>query len=179
MNQLTQSMTMKACVQTKYGPTEVLAIQEVEKPTPKDHEVLIKVKAISLNPAEWHIMRGSIWMIRLVAGFTKPRNPVMGADISGVVEAVGKKIKTYQIGDPVLGRNFIGGLAEYACLEESKSALIPSGVSFETAATIPLASVTALIALRDKGKIASGQSVLINGAFRGHWNFCCTTGQVF
>jgi NADPH:quinone reductase-like Zn-dependent oxidoreductase len=163
---------MKAFVYHQYGePEAVLSLEEISKPVPKDHEVLVRVKALSLNPAELHLMRASIWMVRVGYGFTKPRNKLLGADVAGVVEAVGKKVQSLKIGDKVLGRNFSGALSEYACLEEDKATLMPDMLSFEEAAAIPLASITALVALCKEGNVQPGEKVLINGASGGIGTF--------
>lgn len=163
---------MKAFVYHQYGePEEVLTPDEIEKPVPKDHEVLVRVKALSLNPAELHLMRASIWMVRFGYGLTKPRNKLLGADVAGVVEAVGKKVNSLKVGDKVLGRNFSGALAEYACLEEGKATIMPDMLSWEEAAAIPLASITAFVALCKEGTVQPGEKVLINGASGGIGTF--------
>jgi NADPH:quinone reductase-like Zn-dependent oxidoreductase len=170
---------MKAYTYQKYGSPEVLELKEVFKPTPKDNEIQIKVEAISLNPAEWHQLRGAIWLIRLSNGLLKPGKPVLGADIAGRVEAVGKKVRSFQVGDRVFGRNTEGGFAEFACLEENQAALIPEKVSYKTAAASPLATITALIGMRDKGNIQAGQKVLINGASGGIGSFAVQLAKYF
>ncbi|MBX2873384.1 MAG: NAD(P)-dependent alcohol dehydrogenase [Saprospiraceae bacterium] len=171
---------MKAFVYRKYGhPKEVLKMEEWPKPTPKGNEVLIKANAWSLNPSEWHRIKASIWMLRLSNGLRAPKDPILGADIAGVVVEVGREVRSFQVGDRVVGRNYLGGLAEYACLEEDKTARIPAEISFEQAAAIPLASITALIALRDKGVIRAGQSVLINGASGGIGTFAVQLARYF
>ncbi len=171
---------MKAFAYRKYGtPTDVLSLEEYPKPVPKENEVLIKVNAWSLNPAEWHRLRASIWMLRLSNGLWAPKQPILGADVAGVVVAVGGKVCSFKVGDRVMGRNFSVGLAEYACLAEGKTALIPEAISFEEAATIPLAATTALIALRDKGQIQTGQRVLINGASGGIGTFAVQLAKHF
>lgn len=170
---------MKAFIYQKYGSPDLLELKEVFKPVPKDEEILIEVEAISLNPAEWHQLRGSIWLIRLSNGLLKPRKPILGADIAGIVEAVGKNVTSFKVGDRVFGRNTEGGLAEYACLAENQAALIPDDLSFESAAATPLAAITALIGLKDKGKIQSGQHVLINGASGGIGTFAVQLAKYF
>ena len=161
------SKQMKAFTNRRYGNPEVLQLEEVPIPQPKPKEVKVKVKALSLNPAEWHIMRATIWMIRLQMGLFRPKNPVLGADLAGTVESVGAEVTAFQPGDYVMGRTDKGGIAEYACLEENKAARLPDSISAEAAAATPLAAITALIGLRDKGQIKAGQKVLINGASGG------------
>jgi NADPH:quinone reductase-like Zn-dependent oxidoreductase len=161
---------MKAIVCPKYGSPDVLELREVEKPTPGDGEVLLKVHAAALNAADWHIMRADPFLVRLAFGFRKPKYSILGADVAGRVEAVGKNVTQFKPGDEVFGDLFESGLgayAEYACARENGLVLKPSNVTFEQAAAIPLAAVTALQALRDGGKIKSGQKVLINGASGG------------
>ena len=164
---------MKAVVYTKYGPPDVLQLKEVEKPIPKDDEVLVKVHSASVNPLEWHYMRGKPLFMRLMgAGLLKPKNKILGVDIAGRIEAVGKNVKQFQPGDEVFGGgNSGGGFAEYVCVSGIKLALKPASTTFEEAAAIPIAAVTALQGLRDKGQIQSGQKVLINGASGGVGTF--------
>jgi NADPH:quinone reductase-like Zn-dependent oxidoreductase len=166
---------MKAIVYTKYGPPEVLQLKEVDKPAPRDDEVLVKVQAASLNAAEWRIVRGKPLMLRLaVGGLLKPKHPIPGAAIAGRVEAVGKSVTQFQPGDEVFGDISgcgWGGFAEYVCASEAALALKPANMTFEQAAAVPLAAVTALQGLRDKGQIQPGQKVLINGASGGVGTF--------
>jgi NADPH:quinone reductase-like Zn-dependent oxidoreductase len=159
---------MKAFVYHKYGlPKEVLSLQEVAQPQPKDDEVLINVAALSLNPAEGHLLSASIWMVRLTTGLWKPKNPIPGADLAGTVVAVGEKVKSFKVGDRVFGRTNTGGLSELACLSEKSAALIPAPLTFENAAALPLVSATALTALHHKRRLQVGERVLINGASGG------------
>jgi len=165
---------MKAIVYTKYGPPVVLQLKEIEKPTPKDDQVLVKVHAASVNALDWHFLRGSPFLVRLQYGLLKPKNRILGYDIAGRVEAVGKNVTRFQPGDEVFGGlGFgLGGFAEYACIaEDAFVALKPSGTSFEEAAAVPGAAVAALIGLRDRGQIQSEQKVLINGAAGGVGTF--------
>ncbi len=165
---------MKAIVFTQYGSPDILQLKDVEKPTPGDDEVLVKVFAASANPADWHTMRGEPFIARLVNGLLKPKNPRLGADIAGRVEAVGKNVKEFHVGDDVFGElslNELGSFAEYVCALEETFALKPVKLTFEQAAAIPLAAFTALQGLRDKGQIKSGQRVLINGASGGVGTF--------
>ena len=164
-------MTMKAIVCTKYGSPEVLQLKEVEKPCPQDDEVLIRILAASVNARDWRFMRANPFFIRLtVGGFLKPKNPILGVDAAGQVEAVGGNVKQYQPGDEVFGYfSRYGGrtFAEYVCAGEDEITLKPANLTFEQAAAVPLAAITALQALRDKGNIQPGQKVLINGASGG------------
>jgi NADPH:quinone reductase-like Zn-dependent oxidoreductase len=161
---------MKAIIFPKYGSPDVLQLTEVEKPTPKDSQVLVKVHAASANPLDWHRMRGEPFIARLGEGFLKPKDPKLGADIAGRVEAVGSNVTEFQPGDEVFGV-CAGSFAEYALAGESKLALKPANLSFEAAAAVPVAAFTALQGLRDKGQIQAGQRVLINGASGGVGTF--------
>lgn len=161
---------MKAIVYTKYGSPDVLQLKEVEKPTPMDDEVLIKVHATAANYADWALLTGKPFLIRLSSGLSKPKNTILGADVAGRVEAVGRNVKQFQLGDEVFGdisASGWGGFAEYVCASENALVLKPSNISFEEAAAVPLAGVTALQCLRDKAKVQAGQKVLINGASGG------------
>lgn len=162
---------MKAIVFEKYGPPEVLQMREVARPTPGERDVLIRVRAVSLNAADWRMMRADPFLARLYSGLFRPRRiTTLGADVAGVVEAVGSQISRFKPGDEVFGDVFasdFGGLAEYKCAGEDELILKPQSVSFEEAAALPLAGMTALHALRDAAKVQSGQQVLINGASGG------------
>jgi NADPH:quinone reductase-like Zn-dependent oxidoreductase len=166
---------MKAAVYSRFGPPDVLHLEEVETPTPGDQEVLVKVHAASLNRADGHLLAGNSFLIRLMmAGLFRPRNRILGADIAGTVEAVGKKVKRFKQGDAVFGdlsRSGWGGFAEYACVAEGALAPMPARLSFEQAAAAPLAGVAALQGLRNKGRIRSGHKVLVNGASGGVGSF--------
>ena len=158
---------MKAIVYTQYGPPEVLQLKEVEKPTPKDHQVLVKVHAASVNALDWRPFTMPSLVIRLMSGGrSKPKDPAFGVDVAGTVEAVGKEVMEFQPGDEVFGVA-PGSFAEYAANDASKFAYKPANVSFEAAAAVPVAAFTALQGLRDKGKILPGQKVLIDGASGG------------
>ncbi|HSW55572.1 MAG TPA: NAD(P)-dependent alcohol dehydrogenase [Ignavibacteriaceae bacterium] len=171
---------MKAIIYTKYGPPEVLQLKEVERPVPKDNEVLVKVIAASANPADWHMIRGEPKFARLAFGLTKPKNIIPGIDIAGKVEAVGKNAKEFQPGDEVFGDCGWGGaFAEYVCVTENRLVLKPVNNSFEEAATVSVAGITALQSLHDKGKIQSGQNVLINGASGGVGTFAVQLAKYF
>ena len=159
---------MKAIVYTEYGTPDVLQLKEVEKPVPKDNEVLVEVKAVSVNAYDWHLLTADIFPMRLIGvGLFIPKNTILGADIAGRVEAVGRNVKQFQPGDEVFGEIGHGGFAEYACAPESRLALKPANLSFEEAAAVPMAALTALQGLRDVGQIRPGQKVLINGASGG------------
>jgi NADPH:quinone reductase-like Zn-dependent oxidoreductase len=166
---------MKAIVYTKYGSPDVLQLKDVEKPTPKEDEVLVKVAAASVNALDWHLLTADIFLVRLMGGgLLKPKNTRLGADIAGRVEAVGRNIKQFQPGDEVFGDVAPwdgGGFAEYVSVPERAFALKPANLSFEGAAAVPVAAITALQGLRDQGKIQPGQKVLINGASGGVGTF--------
>ncbi|MBA3531503.1 MAG: NAD(P)-dependent alcohol dehydrogenase [Ardenticatenales bacterium] len=173
---------MKAIVYHTYGSPDVLQLQEVEKPTPKDNEVLIKVQAASVNAADWHLMRADPFLVRLEMGLLKPKNQILGADIAGWVEAVGSDVKEFQPGDAVFGDLSAcgrGGFAEYVCAPEEALVLKPANLTFEEAAAVPLAAVTALQGVRDKGQIQAGQKVLINGASGGVGTFAVQIAKWF
>jgi len=158
---------MRAIVCGEYGPPEaVLRCEDVEKPTPGDHEVLIKVRAAAVNPLDSHLMKGKPYGARLMLGLTRPRTTRPGRDVAGQVEEVGPKVTRFKPGDEVFGV-CRGAFAEYACASEVKLVKKPPSVTFEQAASAPIAGVTALQGLRDKGHLQPGQSVLINGAAGG------------
>jgi NADPH:quinone reductase-like Zn-dependent oxidoreductase len=161
---------MKAVVYEQYGSPEVLELREIEKPIPKNDEVLIQVVAASVTPLDWHFLTGKPYVARLMAGLFKPKYQVLGVDLAGRVEAVGSNFKMFQPGDEVFGLSFISGaFAEYLCAPESDIQIVkkPENISFEHAAAIPSVGYTALVCLRDLGEIESGQEVLINGASGG------------
>lgn len=166
---------MKAIVYHEYGSPEVLKLEEVAKPTPTDNEVLIKVHAASVNAADWHLLTADIFLVRLMGmGLFKPKNTILGADIAGRVEAVGKNVKQFRPVDEVFGDIAgcgFGGLAEYVAVPEEVLVSKPSGLTFEQAAAVPMAAVTALQGLRDQGQLKPGQKVLINGASGGVGTF--------
>jgi NADPH:quinone reductase-like Zn-dependent oxidoreductase len=161
---------VKAIVYREYGPPDVLRCEEIEKPAPGDSEVLLQVRAAALNPYDWHFMRGEPYAIRLMAGIGKPKNKRLGADVAGIVETAGRSVTQFKPGDAVYGL-CQGAFGEYVCTAESKLVKKPDGMTFEQAASIPIAGLTALQSLRDKGKIQPGQSVLINGASGGVGTF--------
>ncbi len=169
---------MKAIVFAKYGSPDVLQLKEVEKPVPQDNEVLIKIHASSINPFDWRTMRAKPFFIRLKEGLLKPKNKRLGADFSGQIEAVGRKAKQFQPGDKVFGI-CSGAFAEYVCVPEDEIALKPAGATFEEAAALPIAAITALQGLRDKGQLQPGQQVLINGASGGVGTFAVQIAKSF
>ena len=152
---------MKAIVRTKYGPPDVLQLKEVEKPTPKEDEVLVKVHAASVNAYDWHLLTADIFLVRLMGGgLLKPKNTSLGADIAGRVEAVGRNVKQFQPGDEVFGDISAcgnGGFAEYVAAPESALALKPANLSFEEAAAVPMAALTALQGLRERANSAGAK----------------------
>lgn len=170
---------MKAIVFEKYGAPDVLELKEIEKPTPKDDEVLVKIQAAAANPLDWHLMRGAPFIARLGNGLMKPKSNLLGADMAGLVEAVGSSVKEFQPGDAVFGDIFPGGFAEYVCATEDKLALKPANLSFEEAASVPVAAFTALQGLRDTGHIQAGQKVLVNGASGGVGTFAVQIAKAF
>jgi len=163
---------MKAIVYHKYGSPDVLKLDEVEKPAPTDTEVLVKVHAVSVNLSDWEGLTGSPFYARF-GGLLRPGEPILGSDIAGRVEAVGRNVKRFQPGDEVYGLMWAykGGFAEYACPREKDLALKPAAMTFEAAATIPQAGVIALQGIRDKGQVQPGQKVLIVGAGGGAGSF--------
>jgi NADPH:quinone reductase-like Zn-dependent oxidoreductase len=174
---------MKAMVNTKYGSPDVLQLKEVVIPTPKDNEVLVKVHAASVNAADWHLLRGKPFLMRLMGfGLLKPKNTILGSAMAGRVEAVGRNVTQFQPGDEIFGdltRCGWGAFAEYVCAREDALALKPANVTFEEAAAVPLAAVTALQGLRAKGQIKRGQKVLIHGASGGVGTFAVQIAKSF
>jgi len=168
---------MKAAVHTKYGAPDVVQIMDVEKPVPKDNEVLIRVRAASVNPLDRYSMRGAP-LIRSIPGLRKPKDARLGVDLAGHVEAIGKQVTQFKPGDEVFGVGR-GALAEYACSTEDKLALKPANLSFEEAAAVTVAAITALQGLRDKGRIQRGQTVLVDGASGGVGTFAVQIAKSF
>lgn len=173
---------MKATVYTRYGSPDVLRLIEVEKPQIKDDEILVKIHAAALNAADVHLLRADPFIARFAAGLFKPKIQTLGADIAGKVEAVGKNIKQFRVGDDVFGDLSAcgwGGFAEYARARESALALKPANLSYEEAAAVPFAAATALQALRDNGRVQPGHKVLINGAAGGVGTFAVQIAKTF
>ena len=161
---------MKAIVLTKYGTPDDLELKEVEKPVPKDHEVLIKVHASAVNDWDWGLLRGKPLFMRALGGLLRPKIPIMGCDVAGQIEAVGNNVTTLKAGDDVYGdlsESGLGGFAEYVCARRESVALKPRNLTYEQAAAIPHAAMLAQQSLRDIGHIEEGQTLLINGAGGG------------
>ncbi len=172
---------MKAIVYTKYGQPDVLELKEVEKPVPGENEVLVKVHAVSINDWDLGLLQGTPIVNRLINGLLKPKIKILGSDIAGRIEAVGKSVKQFQPGDEVFGdlTNDWGGFAEYVCACENALALKPAGMSFEQAAAVPQAAQLAVQGLRDSGKLQHGQKLLINGAGGGVGTFGVQIAKLF
>ncbi len=170
---------MKAITKEKYGGPEVLTLKEIERPETKPEHILVKVKANAVNPADWHIMRGEPKLARLSFGLFKPKDKVLGADFSGVVEDASNS-KRFKQDDRVYGESLKGGaFAEFNLVEETSCALIPEGLSFEEMAASPIAGLTALQALITHGKLKKGESVLVNGASGGVGHFAIQIAKAY
>ena len=172
---------MKAIVYYNYGSPDVLKCEEIEKPTAEDNEVLIKVRAASLNALDWRLMRGGPYIVRMLFGLRKPKTTQPGRpgrDVAGQVEAVGRNVTRFKPGDEVFGV-CPGAFAEYACALEDKLALKPANITFEDAAAVPVAAITALQGLRDKGRIQPGHKVLVDGASGGVGTFAVQIAKSF
>jgi NADPH:quinone reductase-like Zn-dependent oxidoreductase len=161
---------MKAIVYREYGSADVLKLEELPKPTPVDNQVLIKVRAAAVNPLDWHFMRGVPGFVRIFAGMRRPKRTRLGMDLAGDVDLAGAGVEGLKPGDKVFGL-VQGAFAEYVCAPTSGVARMPQNMTYEQAAAVPIAGFTALQALRDKGKVQSGQKVLINGAAGGVGTF--------
>jgi NADPH:quinone reductase-like Zn-dependent oxidoreductase len=174
-----EETTMKALVYEKYGSPDVLELREIDRPLVTDDGVLVRVHAFSVNPVDWHTLTGTPYMVRLQAGLLKPKREVLGVDFAGTVEAVGGDVKKFQPGDEVFGGRS-GAFAEYVCVPEDRAVVLkPANVTFEQAASVPVAAVSALQGLRDKGRIQRGQRVLINGASGGVGTFAVQIAKSF
>lgn len=169
---------MKAIVYCDYGSPEVLRLENIEKPIPGDDQVLIRVRAASANPLDWHYMRGEPNVMRLGTGLRKPKVTRLGVDFAGTVEAVGRNVKQFKSGDAVFGAK-TGAFAEYVLASERGLVTKPENMTFEQTASVPVAAITALQALRDKGKVQPGQKVLINGASGGVGTFAVQIAKSF
>jgi NADPH:quinone reductase-like Zn-dependent oxidoreductase len=174
---------MKAVVYEGFGSPDILKCQDIQKPTPGENEVLIKIRAASINPLDWKLMKGGPFLVRILLGLGKPKIRRPGVDVAGEVEAVGRNVTQFKPGDQVFG-TCVGAFAEYASSAPVfgiKSALVikPENVTFEQAASAPVAALTALQGLRDKGHIQAGQKVLINGAAGGVGTFAVQLARVF
>jgi NADPH:quinone reductase-like Zn-dependent oxidoreductase len=170
---------MKAVVYTKYGSPDVLQLKEIEKPIPNDDEVLVKVQAASLNALDWHVLRGQPFLVRFMGfGFLRPKKTILGADFAGKVEAVGRNVRRFQPGDEVFGSR-LGGFAEYHAVREDALISKPANVSFDEAAAVPVAAITALQGLRNEGHIGPEKKVLIVGASGGVGTFAVQIAKSF
>ncbi len=161
---------MKAIVYCDYGSPDVIKLEDIEKPAPGDDQVLVRVRAASVNPLDWHYMRGTPYVMRMGAGLRKPEVTRLGVDFAGMVEAVGENVTQFKAGDEVFGGR-TGAFGEYVAIPEGRLARKPRNMTFEQAASVPIAAITALQALRDHGKVQPGQKVLINGASGGVGTF--------
>jgi NADPH:quinone reductase-like Zn-dependent oxidoreductase len=161
---------MKAVVYRCYGSPDVLHVEQIEKPTPEDDQVLVRVHSASINPLDFHYMTGTPYIMRIDGGFGAPKVPRLGVDFAGTVEAVGPKVQRFKPGDAVFGARF-GSFAEYVAVRENRIAPKPANVTFEQAAAVPVAALTALQGLRDSGQLRAGQKVLVNGASGGVGTF--------
>src|SRR6266487_642673 len=170
--------SMKAIVFQRYGSPDVLELKEIETPVVKDDQVLVRVQAASVNPLDWHNMRGMPYLVRASEGLAKPKNTGLGADLAGRVEAVGKDVTQFQPGDEVFGMS-IRTLAEYVSVSDQGVVAKPADLTFEQAAAVPLAALTTLQGLRDKGQITPGQKVLVNGAAGGVGTFAVQIAKSF
>lgn len=169
---------MLAFVQDRYGSPDVLELREVDTPTPGEGEVLVRVRAASVNARDWHFMRGDPYFARLAIGLNRPKEPVRGTDFAGTVEAVGAGVTDVKPGDEVYGEHE-GAFAEYVAAPQAVVAAKPADLTFEQAAAMPLAANTALVGLRDAGQVAAGQKVLINGASGGVGTFAVQLAKAF
>lgn len=174
---------MKAIAQYEYGSTNVLKMEEVDRPVVSDNTVLVRVRGAAVHAGDWHLMRGQPFFVRFIyGGLRKPQTKILGCDVAGEVEAVGKNVTQFQPGDLVFGdlsESGFGAFAEYVCVPETAIALKPNNLSFEEAATVPVSAVTALQGLRDVGQIQPGQKVLINGASGGVGSFAVQIAKAF
>ena len=170
---------MRAIVYHEYGSADVLGLHEIDRPVVEDDEVLVRVRAASANPADWHFMRGLPFIMRPQAGLGKPKNSVLGRDVAGQVEAVGKDVTRFRPGDEVFANVEMGGFAEYTCVSEGSLVLKPANLTFEQAAAVPLAALTALQGLRDTGQLQPEQKVLIIGASGGVGTFAVQLAKSF
>ncbi len=170
---------MQAIVYRCYGGPEVLALEQIARPQPDADQLLVKVRAAGVNPLDWHYLRGEPYLMRMSAGIGAPTESRLGVDYAGVVEAVGKNVTAFKVGDEVFGGR-TGAFAEYVVVRADRSVVLkPANVSFEQAAAVPIAAVTALQGLRDKGKLEAGQKVLINGASGGVGSFAVQIARAF
>lgn len=170
---------MKALVYRRYGPPDVLSVEDVEKPAPKRDEVLVQVHAASVNAADRVLLRGKPFIIRLGMGLSKPTHTILGFDVAGRVEALGRDVEAFRPGDEVFGATKFGGFAEYVCVSQRTLVSKPPNVSFEQAAATPTAAYTALQAIRKKGRLRVGEKVLVEGASGGVGTFAVQLAKAF
>ncbi|MFC2069783.1 NAD(P)-dependent alcohol dehydrogenase [Chloroflexota bacterium] len=170
---------MKAVVYTKYGPPDVLKLKEVDKPVPKDNEVLIKVAATSVTPMDWHFRDGKNIIARMMSGPIKPKSPILGVELAGEVEAAGKDVKPFKQGDQVFAGGQPGAHAEYTCMPEQKVGMKPKNMTLKETAGVPFSGTTALFFLKEMGEIQEGHRVLINGASGGVGTFAVQLAKYF
>jgi NADPH:quinone reductase-like Zn-dependent oxidoreductase len=166
MDDVEMEMKMKAIVYDRYGGPEVLELRDIERPVPGADEVLVRVHAASLNALDWHFTTGTPYFMRLMVGLRRPKRHTPGVDVAGTVEAVGRDVTTFELGDEVFGSG-VGSCAEFVVAAENRLAPKPQNMTFEQAAAVPVAAITALQGLREYGKVEPGQKVLINGAAGG------------
>lgn len=170
--------TMKAIVRHRYGSPDVLELRDVDMPVAKDDQILVRVRAASVNPQDWHLTTGTPYVMRLGGGLFKPKQTVLGVDVAGQVQAVGSNVTEFQPGDEVFGMRS-GAFAEYLCVRAIRMVSKPANLTFEQVAAVPVAAITALQGLRDKGQIRAGQKVLINGASGGVGTFAVQIAKSF
>lgn len=169
---------MKAILYTTYGSPDVLQFKEIETPTPAENQILVRAKAASVNPYDWHTMHGSPYIVRTQSGLCRPNSPRLGGDVAGVVEAVGNQVTQFKPGDEVYGVS-AGTFSEYVCTTGKGLAPKPANLNFEEAAAVPVAALTALQGLRDHGQVQAGQKVLVNGAAGGVGTFAVQLAKAF
>jgi len=175
----TAATGMQAATHRCYGPPGIIRLETSPRPVAADNELLVRVHAAAVNPLDWHYLRGTPYIVRLDAGIGAPENPRLGVDFAGTVEAVGKNVRLFKLGDEVFGGKF-GAFAEYLAVREDRAvALKPANVSFAEAAAVPIAAVTALQALRDKGQLQAGDKVLVNGASGGVGTFAVQIAKAY
>ncbi len=179
LNTVAPANPMKAIVYCDYGSPDVLQLREIEKPAPRDDEVLVRVRAAAVNPLDWHYIRGKPYIMRMGTGLRKPKITRLGVDFAGTIEATGKNVRRFRPGDEVFGGR-TGAFAEYVCVRQDRAIVLkPANLNFAQAASVPIAAITALQALRDRGKIHAGQKVLINGASGGVGTFAVQIAKAF
>src|SRR5512133_86592 len=171
---------MKAFIKTTYGGPEILRLEEVQKPSLQENQILVKVMANSANPADWHILRGEPYFARFIFGLLKPKNKFFGADFAGIVEETGRQVTNLKAGDRVFGEKLKGGaFAEYTAVEPNICAIMPEGTEFVEMACLPIAGLTALQAIKTHGKLNPGEKVLINGSTGGVGHFAVQIAKVY